>query len=43
MSEALLSVSGLTKHFPVKRGIVFQSAVGTVRAVDGLSFDVAPG
>jgi oligopeptide/dipeptide ABC transporter ATP-binding protein len=27
----------------VKRGIVFQSAVGTVRAVDGLSFDVAPG
>jgi len=34
----LLSVTGLTKHFPVKRGIVFQSAVGTVRAVDGLSF-----
>jgi len=27
----------------VKRGIVFQSAVGTVRAVDGLTFDVAPG
>jgi oligopeptide/dipeptide ABC transporter ATP-binding protein len=25
------------------RGIVFQSTVGTVRAVDGLSFDVAPG
>jgi oligopeptide transport system ATP-binding protein len=43
MSEALLSVAGLTKHFPVKRGIVFQSAVGTVRAVDGLTFDVAPG
>jgi oligopeptide transport system ATP-binding protein len=43
MNEALLSVSGLTKHFPVKRGIVFQSAVGTVRAVDGLTFDVAPG
>ena len=42
-SEPLLSVAGLTKHFPVKRGIVFQSAVGTVRAVDGLTFDVAPG
>ncbi len=42
-AEPLLSVSGLTKHFPVKRGIVFQSAVGTVRAVDGLTFDVAPG
>ena len=42
-AEPLLSVSGLAKHFPVKRGIVFQSAVGTVRAVDGLTFDVAPG
>ncbi|MCC8427873.1 dipeptide ABC transporter ATP-binding protein [Reyranella aquatilis] len=42
-TEPLLSVTGLTKHFPVKRGIVFQSAVGTVRAVDGLTFDVAPG
>ena len=42
-SEPLLSVTGLTKHFPVKRGIVFQSAVGTVRAVDGLTFYVAPG
>jgi peptide/nickel transport system ATP-binding protein len=42
-TEPLLSVTGLAKHFPVKRGIVFQSAVGTVRAVDGLTFDVAPG
>jgi oligopeptide transport system ATP-binding protein len=43
MNTPLLSVSGLTKHFPIKRGIVFQSAVGTVRAVDGLDFDVAQG
>ena len=43
MTEPLLSVAGLTKHFPVKRGIVFQSSVGIVRAVDGLSFDVAAG
>jgi len=43
VSEPLLSVSGLAKHFPVKRGVVFQSTVGKVRAVDGLSFDVAPG
>jgi oligopeptide transport system ATP-binding protein len=43
MTEPLLSVSGLAKHFPVKRGVVFQSAVGTVRAVDGLTFDVASG
>ena len=43
MNEPLLSVAGLTKHFPMKHGIVFQSAAGTVRAVDGLTFDVAPG
>jgi len=39
----VLSVSGLKKYFPVKSGIVVQRAVGTVRAVDDLSFDVAPG
>ncbi len=43
MTAPLLSIQGLTKHFPVKKGIVFQRAVGTVRAVDGLSFDVAAG
>ena len=42
-TEPLLSVAGLTKHFPVKRGIVFQSAVGTVRAVDGVSFELTQG
>lgn len=40
--RALLSVRGLTKHFPVTRGIL-RRQVGTVRAVDGISFDVAPG
>jgi oligopeptide transport system ATP-binding protein len=43
VSEPLLSVEGLAKHFPVHRGVVFQSKVGTVRAVDGLTFDVAAG
>jgi oligopeptide/dipeptide ABC transporter ATP-binding protein len=38
----LLSVRGLTKHFPVRRGI-FGKAGGSVRAVDGVSFDVMPG
>jgi oligopeptide/dipeptide ABC transporter ATP-binding protein len=38
----LLTVRDLTKHFPITRGI-FHRAVGTVRAVDGISFDVAPG
>jgi oligopeptide transport system ATP-binding protein len=39
----VLSVSSLKKYFPVKSGIVVQRAVGTVRAVDDLTFDVAPG
>jgi len=38
----LLAVRDLTKHFPIKRGI-FGRVDGAVRAVDGVTFDVAPG
>jgi oligopeptide/dipeptide ABC transporter ATP-binding protein len=38
----LLSVKGLVKHFPVRGGILRQ-VVGQVRAVDGISFDMAAG
>ncbi|HET7456978.1 MAG TPA: oligopeptide/dipeptide ABC transporter ATP-binding protein [Gemmatimonadaceae bacterium] len=38
----LLSVRDLTKHFPIKKGL-FGRAAGAVRAVDGVSFDVAVG
>jgi peptide/nickel transport system ATP-binding protein/oligopeptide transport system ATP-binding protein len=41
--DALLTVTGLTKHFPVTRGIIFRHTVGLVRAVDDVSFSVAPG
>src|SRR3954447_16696039 len=41
--EALLQVESLQKHFPVNRGIIFQKQVGAVKAVDGLSFEVAKG
>ena len=40
--EALLTASNLIKHFPVKRGILGHSA-DTVKAVDGVSFSLAPG
>ncbi|HEY9521911.1 MAG TPA: oligopeptide/dipeptide ABC transporter ATP-binding protein, partial [Thermopolyspora sp.] len=39
----VLKVEGLTKHFPLTRGAVFRRQVGTVRAVDGLSFDIREG
>ncbi|HJT04852.1 MAG TPA: dipeptide ABC transporter ATP-binding protein [Pseudonocardiaceae bacterium] len=38
----LLQVSGLRKHFPVRRGLL-RRRVGAVRAVDGLDFDVLRG
>jgi oligopeptide/dipeptide ABC transporter ATP-binding protein len=41
-AEPLLSVRGLVKHFPVKKGLL-QRAVGQVHAVDGISFDIAEG
>jgi oligopeptide/dipeptide ABC transporter ATP-binding protein len=38
----VLEVSGLTKHFPVRKGLL-QRKVGDVRAVDGVSFAIADG
>jgi len=43
MTEALVTVNDLKKHYPVLRGLVFQRRVGTVRAVDGISFTIARG
>ena len=42
MSDAVLEVTDLKKHFPVKRGII-RRTVGQVYAVDGVSFDVREG
>jgi peptide/nickel transport system ATP-binding protein/oligopeptide transport system ATP-binding protein len=40
---ALLEVTDLVKHFPVTRGIVMRHQIGTVKAVDGVSFSVDRG
>ncbi|HET8988787.1 MAG TPA: ATP-binding cassette domain-containing protein, partial [Humibacillus sp.] len=40
--DALLRVTNLTKHFPIRRGLL-QRQVGAVQAVDGLTFEVAKG
>ena len=38
-NNTLLKVDGLVKHFPITRGI-FRRQVGTVKAVDGISFEI---
>jgi oligopeptide/dipeptide ABC transporter ATP-binding protein len=40
--DALLAVNDLKKHFPIRQGILIQRQIGAVRAVDGVSFSVAP-
>jgi peptide/nickel transport system ATP-binding protein len=40
--EPLLKVTGLVKHFPIKKGLL-QRQAGAVQAVDGLTFDVRQG
>ena len=41
-SAPLLEVEGLTMHFPIMAG-VFRRQVGTVRAVDGIDFNIREG
>jgi peptide/nickel transport system ATP-binding protein len=40
--DTLLKVTGLQKHFPIKKGLL-QRQVGAVRAVDGIDFEVKAG
>jgi peptide/nickel transport system ATP-binding protein len=40
--EVLLKVEDLTKHFPIKKGIL-RRQVGAVKAVDGIDFEVRKG
>lgn len=41
-SATILDVRGLVKYFPIKRGF-FRRTVGTVKAVDDISFDIREG
>jgi oligopeptide transport system ATP-binding protein len=41
--EILVRVENLKKHFPIRRGILFQRQVGAVQAVDDVSFDIRRG
>ena len=39
--QPVLEVRDLVKHFPVMRGMVIRRQVGSVQAVDGISFSIA--
>jgi oligopeptide/dipeptide ABC transporter ATP-binding protein len=41
--KALVEVRDLVKHFPIRKGVVFQRQVGAVQAVDGVTFDINDG
>jgi oligopeptide/dipeptide ABC transporter ATP-binding protein len=43
VSDDLLVVEDLEKHFPVTQGIIFQKQIASVKAVDGVSFTVKRG
>jgi len=43
VSEPILSVRDLEMHFPITKGAFFTKEIGRVRAVNGVSFDLAPG
>ena len=43
MSEPLLAVRNLTKHFPVKGRLFRRKAIGYVKAVDGVTFAIGRG
>ena len=43
MTDVLLEVENVTKHFPITEGIVFKHEVASVKALDGVSLQVRRG
>ncbi|SCF14494.1 ABC transporter ATP-binding protein [Micromonospora mirobrigensis] len=43
MTENIIEVRDLVKHYPVTSGVVFKKTIGQVKAVDGVSFDLKAG
>jgi len=42
-NDVILSVSNLTKHFPVSKRVTRRTGSTAVKAVDGISFDLQRG
>ncbi|MGC4887690.1 ABC transporter ATP-binding protein [Micromonospora sp. NBC_01392] len=43
MTENIIEVRDLVKHYPVTQGVVFKKTIGHVKAVDGVSFELKAG
>jgi oligopeptide/dipeptide ABC transporter ATP-binding protein len=43
MSDTLLEIRDLKKHFPVMKGVIRQKPIGWVKAVDGISYSIGTG
>ena len=43
MSETILEVKDIKKHFPVLKGLVFMKEIGLIKAVDGINFTINKG
>jgi oligopeptide transport system ATP-binding protein len=43
MSDTLLEIRDLKKHFPVMKGVIRQKPIGWVKAVDGISYAIDTG
>src|SRR5437868_4313470 len=41
--QPLVRLTGIKKHFPITRGIIFQKKIGAVHAVDGVDLEIYPG
>ena len=41
--EAILTIKGLIRHFPLTTGAVFKKQIGTVKAVDGIDLEIRGG
>jgi len=43
VTDILLATDKLTKHFPVRAGLIFDRTKGYIKAVDGVSFEIRDG
>jgi oligopeptide/dipeptide ABC transporter ATP-binding protein len=43
VTESILEVHDLVKHYPIRQGIVYKRTIGHIKAVDGVSFELLKG